>query len=287
MSIFGYGRLAEFFAPCIEFDYQPNGVSWSEIFLVVDLWWPPVIWGASVLVGILLNELFFVIIVLATTADWFVNWAIQWTIGPSTNIQPNVCPIAKEQMPAYISEFVTLVWTMILVMTSLLYPRRLRGTFIVTIVVLSQIVVYGRIYLLFSTPTQLMAGAAIGFVEAIIYLVILAVFKHYKIDRALIQAPWVFFGMYRFNDTIMYPHAPTLIGTRIPKQINYKVYSNEDPLFDPDPSDDDDQDDPDNEEVPAVDAAADSPQDVRVEPTLNPYRVVRFYDGGNGLIVRR
>src|SRR5690606_32022078 len=123
------------------------------------------------------------------------------------------------------SEFIILVWTLLFGLVVVLYPRPLPMALITTLVVMSQIVVYGRIYLLFSTPSQLIAGAAVGFVEGCVYLILIALMRHYKVDRLLIAAPSIL--GYRFRDTIMYPNEPTLDTTRLPDKVVFKVYGGE------------------------------------------------------------
>lgn len=223
-SFFGLGRIAEFFEPCILFDYVPGHLTWSKLFLLFDLW-PIVVTGALWFITAATTELFFWYIAVAATIDWFVNYGLQVAIGASDNIQPNVCPIVSEQMPAFASEFVVLVWMVFLGLTVILYPNALPGGFIVGTMVMSQIAVYARIYLLFSTPSQLIAGAAVGFAEALLYIFVFALFRHYKIDRRIIAAKRVF--LYRFSDTFMFPREPTLIATAPPDKVTYKIYPEE------------------------------------------------------------
>ncbi len=280
-SILAYGKLAKFFEPCILFNYNPDGLSWSEIFLLVDFIWIPTVFGSTWAMTVIMKELFFFFIAMAITADWFINFGLQLYVGASTNIQPPVCPIVSEQMPAYVSEFVTLSLTLVLGMTILLYKRAISASLIIMLIVLSEIVVYGRIYLLFSTPTQLLVGAMVGFVEAVVYLVALAVMKHFKIDRAMISAPQ-FLRWYSFTDTIMYPNEPTLIGTRVPKSINYKIYPGDDmDDYSEEPvtiSEDDDH--PFGHDTPNQ-----VPPTVESQP-MPRFRFIHLYDPANGIAAR-
>jgi hypothetical protein len=195
----------------------------TKLFAIIDVW--PVFLGFFFIgLTFIHKEAFFFLLTAALLADWGINSGLQILVGASNNVQPASCPISDMQMPAMSSEMMVMLWTFGFGMVILVYPRAVSGMNIVFIVAASQIAIYSRIYLIFSTPSQLLAGAAIGFLEGMVYLSLVSLMRYYGLDRAMIAAPNLFYILPPMSDTIMFPTEPTYVVTSKPTRAQFKVY---------------------------------------------------------------
>lgn len=217
-----FGVFESAYETCLGFD---SGDFMAQVWSTVDFW--PFYLGL-VFIGVSVhhNEMFFWILTTAIFVDWVINFGLRVAVGASDNIQPESCIEETRQMPALGTQSLTMLWTLAFGLVMVIYPRSVTSLKAGGFVASMQIMVYSRIYLVFSTPAQLIAGATIGFLMGVVFLGIVAVMRYLGIDKAIIAAPaiWLFPGV---SDTIMYPDTPTLMFPHRPKNANIKVYEGE------------------------------------------------------------
>lgn len=215
-------RVSEIYSTCLGFD-ENDFI--TEILAVADFW-PAFLAAASLGLSFYHMEAFFWFITTAIFADWFINYGLQAAWGPSNNIQPESCLYTDYQMPAFCSQLVTMLWTLGFGMIVLLYPRGITRYESAFLIVLAEIGVYARIYLIFSTPTQLIVGSFIGFLEGLAFLGVVLLLRYFGIDKTIISSPGNLFCP-PVSDTILYPEEPTICLTQKPKKVVIKVDYNQ------------------------------------------------------------
>ncbi len=180
----------------------------SKLFVVGNYY---LIYLACVMLGLTLThfEAFYWMLTMVLFIDTPLNYAIRMLIGASNNIQPPSCPIRDEQMPAAGIEQVAVLWVVGWGMALVLFPRRVGVSKVAFFTAFASIAAYTRIYLIFNSTAQLLAGAAIGLVEGIVYLVVLAVARDYDLIHYIVDLPSL--TMFGFPiDTMVNNKAPTV-----------------------------------------------------------------------------
>lgn len=142
-------------------------------------------------------------------SDMALNTLFRLLVGPSDNLQPPSCPIRQEQMPALGAQEITALLTTGLGLLALMRPMRTRCTVVVPLVTLGTVLIYTRIYLIFNTTAQILAGAAIGYLEGICFLVIIYNLQKWRWLNRIIKIPELFW-LGQPIDTMTDPRNPTI-----------------------------------------------------------------------------
>jgi len=114
-------------------------------------------------------ELYFALVSVVLTLNWGVNYGIQRMVGPSSRFPE--CGSAY-QMPSFSSQHIVLFETM-MALFMLTWGQKLYIKLIILLRLFSFAVLVSRIYIGVNTTTQLLAGAGVGFVSAIVYHIII------------------------------------------------------------------------------------------------------------------
>lgn len=216
------GLIPVYDANCI----LQNSGSIITNFLVFYNFWP--LFLSWVVIGITLvhYEYIYFLFTVVLLADFGINYGLIMLFGPSTNIQPPTCPVDNYQMPALASERVIVLYVVGWFLVTYIYPRPLQVYKIWLFNVPAAIAIYDRLYLLFSTPEQMLVGAGIGFLEGLLFSLLFLWMKHVGLDKVLIAAP-SFLYLPPLADTLAYPETPTYVSEVTPTSLNVKtqIYS--------------------------------------------------------------
>ena len=193
----------------------------TKFFVVYDFW---PIFLTFVVIGITLvqYEYTYFLLTIVMLADGGINYGIQQAVGDSDNLQPPTCPLEPRQMPALASERIIVLYIVGWYLVTYIYPRPVDVSKIWMFNIAAVLALYARLYLLFSTPSQMLAGAGIGFVEGLLFSWFFWWLKERGIDRVLISAPgFCFFPA--LSDSLAYEDRPTYVAGSNPTGLNVKI----------------------------------------------------------------
>lgn len=196
----------------------------AKFFVVYDFW--PV-FLSFVIIGITLvqYEYIYFLFTIVMLVDGAINYGAQKAVGASDNLQPPTCPIEPNQMPALASERIMVIYIVGWFLVTFVYPRPMSTTKIFMFNIAGVLALYARFYLVFSTPAQMLAGAAIGFAEGMAFGYLFWNLRKRGWDKRLIESPSIL-GLPPLTDTLAYPRSPTYVVEQEPDDVNVKVDPN-------------------------------------------------------------
>lgn len=184
-SFFDLGQTgASYVGACIGY----TNTYLSQLFVVFD-YYP--IYIAFTMLGLTFThfEAFYWLLTMILFIDAPLNFGIQTLIGTSNDIQPPGCPIRDEQMPAAGVQEIVALWVVGWGMVLAVFPRHVGTQKIAFFTGFASLAVYTRIYLIFNSTAQMLAAAAIGLAEGVVYLFILAALRDNDIVRYIVEFP--------------------------------------------------------------------------------------------------
>lgn len=207
---------------------HPNSII-TEFFVVYNFW---PIFLTFVVIGITLvqYEYTYFLLTVVMLADGGINYGLQQAYGDSTNFQPPTCPIEPKQLPALAAERITVLYIVGWFLVTYIYPRAVDTSKIWMFNIAAVLSLYARLYLIFSTPVQMLAGTVVGFVEGLLFSWLFLWIKEKGIDRVLIDAPG-FCLFPALSDSLAYTDTPTYVTNSKPKLFLMKYHSNPSAMF--------------------------------------------------------
>jgi hypothetical protein len=153
----------------------------TQFFIIFNFW--PIILG-YIMFGMTMVKCDYILLLLTSTnfLDNWINYLLRSGIDTHDNYQPVTCPILPEQMPALASQRVVVLYTVMWCLATFIYPVRINKSTIVFLNFSSVLAIYSRMYLGFSTPAQMLAGALVGLMEGLCFTLIFYVLKVHEYD---------------------------------------------------------------------------------------------------------
>lgn len=217
-GILGLSLLTAYYASiCI----IPNPDSVITEFFVVYQFWYIALTFITFGFTIVQYEYIYFLLTVVMFSDMGINYGLQQLFGSSDNFQPPTCFVNLNQMPSRTSELIIVLYVIGWSLVTYIYPRGVEVSKIWMFNIAAALAIYDSLYLLFSTPKQMLVGAGVGFAEGIFFSIIFLWMKHKKYDRVLIDSP----GFCLFpplSDTLAYPCTPTYVSKNKPEQVYIK-----------------------------------------------------------------
>lgn len=170
----------------------------TTCFLVVNFW--PIYFG-MVLLGVSLFRCNYICILITITiyVDNLINYSLRDIVGASNNFQPDACPLPSNQMPALASQKLVVLYTVVWFLLIYAYPTQPSKSTVLLANLLTITVLFSRLYLMLSTPVQIIAGAGAGLLEGIVLCFIFYYMKIHKIDAGVVRLTKRYYEL--FNET--------------------------------------------------------------------------------------
>jgi len=118
-----------------------------------------------------------------------VAYGLAMLIGDSDNLQPEACPLRQEQMPAQGAMLITAIWVVGFLLLAMMTPMRTRSSIVVPMTALGVILIYTRVFLIFNTSAQILAGAGMGAAIGIVYSYIIYCLQKWDTLNAIVAIP--------------------------------------------------------------------------------------------------
>lgn len=179
----------------------------SKTIVVLD-YYPLFLTVGMLMLSITHFEVFYWVLTMGLFIDIPLNYGLRLLIGPSDNIQPPTCPITQYQMPAPGIEEITVLWVVGWGMALVLYPRVVSTSITALHTVIATCAAYTRVYLMFSSTAQLLAGAGVGLAVGIAYLACVVVADRFGLIALIVKAPATLLGWP--IDTMINQKSPTV-----------------------------------------------------------------------------
>lgn len=207
---------------CTNFDN-----SYVSGFWVIADFWP--IFATFIILSITINkvELFSLVVLKGGALNILINWAAREIIrqyGPEPNCS------SDWQMPAYASDSLAFLTTTLLGASGFIYdvPISMFNSTVLWVGV--PVALYARIWLRFNTGPQLLAGAAFGVVEGIIYCLVMRYILRYKRLRRWFLRGKKFF-ISSCQDTLINSRFPFVYLAYSPKEMILKLEASSDDKY--------------------------------------------------------
>ena len=125
-----------------------------------------------IIIGLTIShfEVFYWLLTMVLFIDFPLNYGLRVLIGPSNNIQPLICPIDNEQMPASAVQLIIALWVVGFAFSEILFQHPVSNQKLAFFVAVTTFVIYTPIYLAFNSTAQILAGAGVGFIEGVLYV---------------------------------------------------------------------------------------------------------------------
>lgn len=188
---------------------------WSGFFVGLNFW--PFIIGMGLLAMILIHtEVFYAAFAWVVWIGFLINWGIRAAInqeGPD-----NICS-SSIQMPAYASDGMTLITLFLMISSSVSFNFSLSWYKLLILGVFGPLTLYGRVWLHYNTPQQLLAGNLSGLIQAACWIVIIDYVLKNWYKSILFKT---FLGT-DYIDTIINPYRPVFCYTNLPVEVRNKI----------------------------------------------------------------
>jgi len=158
----------------------------TQFFIIFDFW--PIYLG-YIFMGLTLVKCDYSFLLLTTTnfLDYLLNYVIRSAGWETTSYQPETCFAGPHQLSALAAQRVTVLYIVIWFMATFTYPTRISKSNVMFINFSAVLALFSRLYLGFSTPQQMLIGAAIGVGEGLFFSFVFYFLMVRRIDRKFVR----------------------------------------------------------------------------------------------------